>query len=87
MLIKYLNGWCLPSTKIGEKTADMVRTLIKFDQVVVACFGQDLDPCFRASIMEFEKSGSDPSRQGPGGDGHREGRGEGLIDLDDVMEL
>ena len=44
----------LPSTMIGEKTADMVRTLVKFDQVVVACFGQDLDPCFRASIKEFE---------------------------------
>ena len=43
MLIKYLNGWCLPSTKIGEKTADMVWTLVKFDQVVVAYFGQDLD--------------------------------------------
>ena len=56
MLIKYLNGWCLPSTKIGEKTADMVWTLVKFDQVVVACFGQDLDPCFRASIMELKKS-------------------------------
>ena len=25
-------------------------------KVVVACFGQDLDPCFRASIMEFKKS-------------------------------
>ena len=46
----------LPSTKIGEKMADMVRRLVKFAQMVMACFSHDLDPIFRASIMEFEKS-------------------------------
>ena len=29
----------IPSTKIGEKMADVVRTLVKFDKVVMACFG------------------------------------------------
>ena len=45
-----------PSTTIGEKTADVARTLANFNKVVEACFGQDLDPGFRSTIKEFEKS-------------------------------
>ena len=45
----------LPTAKIGERTADIIKTLVKFDQVVVACFGQELDPDFRACIKDFEK--------------------------------
>ena len=46
----------LPTTKIGEKTADVARTLANFNKVVEACFGQDLDPSFRTTIKDFEKS-------------------------------
>ena len=45
----------LPTAKIGERTADIIKTLVKFDQVVVACFCQELDPDFRACIEDFEK--------------------------------
>ena len=46
----------LPSTKIGEKTADVVRTLENFNNVVVACFGQELDPNFKTTIADSEQS-------------------------------
>ena len=46
----------VPSTEIGEKTADVARTLVKFNKVVEACFGQDLDPSFRTTIKDYEKS-------------------------------
>ena len=45
----------LPPNKIGEKTTDIIKTIVKFGQVVVACFGQELDPDFEASIEEYEK--------------------------------